>query len=93
MKRKTFVFIVLTMLLLTLGSCRHGLRQTLTNIASELGKMMFAPITMLGCMATATGCFTRDSFEKSLYEILPERKHNLIPINMEAFDRGAAFAK
>ena len=33
MKRKTFVFIVLTMLLLTLGSCRHGLRQTLTNIA------------------------------------------------------------
>jgi 2-oxoglutarate ferredoxin oxidoreductase subunit gamma len=55
--------------------------------------MMFAPITMLGCMATATGCFTRDSFEKSLYEILPERKHNLIPINMEAFDRGAAFAK
>ena len=64
-----------------------------SDIASELGKMMFAPITMLGCMATATGCFTRDSFEKSLYEILPERKHNLIPINMEAFDRGAAFAK
>ena len=64
-----------------------------SDIASELGKMMFAPITMLGCMATATGCFTRDSFEKSLYEILPERKHNLIPINMEAFDKGAAFAK
>ena len=64
-----------------------------SDIASELGKMMFAPITMLGCMATATGCFSRDSFEKSLYEILPERKHNLIPINMEAFDRGAAFAK
>ena len=40
MKRKTFVFIVLTMLLLTLGSCRHGLRQTLTNIASELGNVV-----------------------------------------------------
>ena len=26
-----------------------------SDIASELGKMMFAPITRLGCMATATG--------------------------------------
>ena len=64
-----------------------------SDIASELGKMMFAPITMMGCMATATGCFTRDSFEKSLYEILPERKHGLIPTNMAAFDKGAAFAQ
>ena len=64
-----------------------------SDIASDLGKMMFAPITMIGCMATATGCFTRDSFEKSLYGILPERKHGLIPANMEAFDKGAAFAK
>ncbi len=60
-----------------------------SDYASELGKMMFAPIIMLGCMATATGCFKRESFEKSLYEILPERKHKLIPTNMAAFDKGA----
>jgi len=64
-----------------------------SDIASQLGKMMFAPISMVGCMATATNCFKRESFEKSLYEILPERKHALIPKNMEAFDKGAEFAK
>ena len=40
MRRKTLVFIVLPMLLLMLGSCRHGLQQTLTNIASELGNVV-----------------------------------------------------
>ena len=64
-----------------------------SDIASDLGKMLFAPISMLGCMATATGCFSRDSFEKSLYEVLPERKHKLIPTNVAAFDKGAEFAK
>ena len=64
-----------------------------SDIASDLGKMLFAPISMLGCMATATGCFSRDSFEKSLYEVLPERKHKLIPTNVAAFDKGAEYAK
>ena len=64
-----------------------------SDIASDLGKMLFAPISMLGCMATATGCFSRDSFEKSLYEVLPERKHKLIPTNVAAFDKGAAYAQ
>ncbi|MCH4154453.1 MAG: 2-oxoacid:acceptor oxidoreductase family protein [Saccharofermentans sp.] len=64
-----------------------------SDIASELGKMMFAPISMVGCLSTATGCFSRDSFEKSLYQILPERKHGMIPANMTAFDKGAEYAK
>ena len=64
-----------------------------SDIASDLGKMLFAPISMLGCMATETGCFSRDSFEKSLYEVLPERKHKLIPTNVAAFDKGAEYAK
>jgi len=64
-----------------------------SEIASDLGSMAYAPIAMIGCMATATGCFTRDSFEKSLYEVLPERRHHMIPNNMTAFDKGASFAK
>ena len=63
------------------------------GLVELLGKMLFAPISMLGCMATATGCFSRDSFEKSLYEVLPERKHKLIPTNVAAFDKGAEYAK
>ena len=64
-----------------------------SSIASELGSMAFATITMLGCLSAATGCFSRASFESALYEILPERRHKLIPGNLEAFDKGAEFAK
>ena len=62
-------------------------------IASELGNMAFATISMLGCLATATGCFKRESFESALYEVLPERRHKLIPGNLTAFDKGAEYAK
>jgi len=55
--------------------------------------MAFATISMLGCMSAATGCFTKESFESALYEILPERRHKFIPGNMEAFTKGAEFAK
>ena len=64
-----------------------------SDIASELGAMTYAPISMIGCMAEATGCIKRESFEKSLYEILPERRHHMIPNNLAAWDKGAEFAK
>ncbi len=64
-----------------------------SEIASDLGNMAFATISMLGCLAKATGCFKRESFESALYEVLPERRHKLIPGNVEAFDRGAKFAE
>ncbi|MBO4638113.1 MAG: 2-oxoacid:acceptor oxidoreductase family protein [Clostridiales bacterium] len=64
-----------------------------SQIASDLGNMAFATISMLGCLSKATGCFSRESFESALYEVLPERRHKLIPGNVEAFDRGAKFAE
>ena len=64
-----------------------------SDIASELGNMQFATISMLGCLSKATGCFSRDSFESSLKEVLPERHHNKIPGNLNAFDKGASYAK
>lgn len=63
-----------------------------SDIATELGNMQFATISMLGCLSAATGCFSRESFESSLYEVLPERHHNKIPGNLAAFDKGAAYA-
>ncbi|MDW7656007.1 MAG: 2-oxoacid:acceptor oxidoreductase family protein [Bacillota bacterium] len=64
-----------------------------SSIASEAGNMTFAAIVLLGFLAAASGCFNRDSFEKALYDALPERHHHLIPQEMALFDRGAAFNK
>jgi len=64
-----------------------------SQIATELGNMAFATISMLGCMSAATGCFSKESFESALYQILPERRHKFIPGNMEAFSKGEEFAK
>ena len=68
-------------------------RKDIKFIPMEASKMAFATISMLGCMSEATGCFTKESFESALYEILPERRHKFIPGNMEAFAKGAEFAK
>lgn len=63
-----------------------------SEIANELGNMAYATIVLLGCLSSASGCFKRDSFEASLFDVLPERRHYMIPANLDAFDRGAAFA-
>ena len=63
-----------------------------SEIANELGNMAYATIVLLGCLSAATGCFKRESFEDALREVLPERRYYMIPSNLEAFDKGAAFA-
>jgi 2-oxoglutarate ferredoxin oxidoreductase subunit gamma len=62
-----------------------------SDIANELGNMAYATIVLLGCLSAASGCFQRASFEASLLEVLPQRRHHMIPANLDAFDRGAAF--
>lgn len=63
-----------------------------SEVAIELGNMAYSTIVLLGCLSAASGCFRRDSFEKALYDVLPERRHHMIPANLIAFDKGAAFA-
>jgi len=63
-----------------------------SEIANELGNMAYATIVLLGCLSAATGCFKRESFEAALREVLPERRYHIIPSNLDAFDKGAAFA-
>lgn len=63
-----------------------------SDIASELGSMAYGPVSMLGCLSKATSCFSKDSFEKALYTVIPERHHNKIPGNLDAFDRGSTYA-
>ena len=63
-----------------------------SQMAAERGNMAFATVMLLGCLSSATGCFTRDSFERALRLTLPERHHKLIPVELEIFDLGAAAA-
>ena len=62
-----------------------------SDIANELGNMAYATIVLLGCLSQASGCFNRASFEEALRDVLPERRHHMIPANLEAFDKGASF--
>ena len=64
-----------------------------STIGDELGAKAFGTVSLLGCLSAATKCFSAESFEKSLYEILPERRHHMIPGNMAAFHKGEEFAK
>lgn len=64
-----------------------------SRVASERGNMAFATVMLLGCLSSATGCFSRDSFEQSLRLTLPERHRHLIPVELEIFDQGAVFAR
>ncbi len=61
------------------------------ELAAAAGNMTFAAIVLLGCLQAADGCFSREDFEKALFEALPSRHHHLIPLEMDLFDQGAAF--
>jgi 2-oxoglutarate ferredoxin oxidoreductase subunit gamma len=59
-----------------------------TKIASEMGNTAFANIVLLGKIVKERNIVTIENFRKSLYEVLPKRKHHMIPLEMEAFDIG-----
>jgi 2-oxoglutarate ferredoxin oxidoreductase subunit gamma len=62
-----------------------------TKLATEMGNTTFAGIILLGKLVAKTGIVTRESFEEALKEVLPEKKHYLIPEEMRAFDMGANY--
>lgn len=62
-------------------------------MASELGNMAYATVVLLGCLSAASGSFQKESFEQALRDVLPERRHHMIPDNIRAFEKGEAFAK
>jgi 2-oxoglutarate ferredoxin oxidoreductase subunit gamma len=62
-----------------------------TKLAMEMGNTTFAGIILLGKLVAKNGIVTRESFEEALKEVLPEKKHYLIPEEMRAFDMGANY--
>lgn len=63
------------------------------EMAAELGNDRVANIVMLGAFLELTKVVTIDSIIESLKKVLPERRHNLIPLNREALEKGAAFVQ
>lgn len=62
-----------------------------SEIASDMDNMTFAAIVLLGCLGHNSDCYQRSSFEKALFEALPERHHHLIPAEMQAYDKGTTY--
>lgn len=59
------------------------------DIAAELGDLRIANIVMLGAFLKRTGVIGIPAVTAALKEVLPERKHFLIPLNLQALERGA----
>ncbi len=61
------------------------------EIADELGNARVANMVLLGTFLEATNLVKTESIEAALKEVLSERHHHLIPLNMQALERGRAY--
>lgn len=60
------------------------------EIANELGNIKVANMVMLGAFIEATNVVQKENiFDKAFVEVFGEKRLNLIPLNKEAFERGA----
>lgn len=65
----------------------------LNEIAEEIGNTKVANMVMLGAFIEATKAVSLNGIIESLKKVLPVRRHNLIPVNQQALERGAALIK
>ncbi|NLP17590.1 MAG: 2-oxoacid:ferredoxin oxidoreductase subunit gamma [Firmicutes bacterium] len=64
-----------------------------TEIANELGSGRVANMVALGAFVQQTGAVDFATLEEALKEVLPQRRHDLIPLNLQAIQRGAVEAE
>jgi len=63
------------------------------HIAEQAGDSRVANLAMLGAFVQVTGLVSPDSIPAALRRVIPQRRHNLIPINQKAFEQGAKSVK
>ncbi|MDI6907952.1 MAG: 2-oxoacid:acceptor oxidoreductase family protein [Thermoanaerobacterales bacterium] len=63
------------------------------EIAEDLGSSRVAANVLLGACIAVTGVVVLESAVAALAKVLPPRRHNLIPVNRSALERGAALAR
>ncbi len=59
------------------------------DIAEELGDIRIANMVMLGAFLKKSGVVSLESVLTALKQVLPSRRHSLIPLNENALKRGA----
>ncbi len=62
------------------------------EIADEIGNKKLINMVMLGALLAKARVLTMEEVEHALKKHLPERHKKLLPMNLEALHRGAAFA-
>ncbi|MGI6574494.1 MAG: 2-oxoacid:acceptor oxidoreductase family protein [bacterium] len=60
-----------------------------TEIADDLGNSRIANMVMLGALNQLISAVSFTTLAQVLKQVLPERRHNLIPLNIQAIERGA----
>jgi len=65
----------------------------LNQLAQETGDLRLVNMVALGAYVERSGIVASESLKEALREVLPERNHRFIPMNIAALDRGAAEAR
>jgi len=63
-------------------------RLAVNEEANDLGNARVANMVMLGALVQLTGMVKIETIRQCLKKVLPERRHNLIPLNEQALERG-----
>lgn len=58
------------------------------NIASQIGNSRVANMVMLGAVLALTQLVSLEAVEQALRMVLPSRRHNLLPLNYQALQKG-----
>jgi 2-oxoglutarate ferredoxin oxidoreductase subunit gamma len=65
----------------------------LNDMALEVGDARLVNMITIGAYTEWTGAVALASLKAALKDVLPERNHRFIPLNVEAIDRGAEAAR
>lgn len=63
------------------------------EMAIEAGDARLVNMITIGAYAEKVGAVSLDSLKEALKDVLPERNHRFIPMNIQAIDQGAAFVQ
>jgi 2-oxoglutarate ferredoxin oxidoreductase subunit gamma len=63
------------------------------KIANEIGNSKVANMVMLGAVLQIIKAVDPESILESLRKVLPSSRHNLIPLNAQALEKGAAIVR
>jgi 2-oxoglutarate ferredoxin oxidoreductase subunit gamma len=63
------------------------------EMALAAGDPRLVNMIVIGAYAQRTGVVALASLQDALREVLPERNHRFIPLNIQAIEQGAAFAR